>query len=342
MKRTYKLTVISLLLLLTFQVHASGEEKQVHLVVTGETLYSIAEKYGIWVKNLIAHNKYLRDPDKIACDQLLIIPETDKSKQLEEPDVEDKKPQLPPTEPKKSEKNSNHPVQNGNLPSSAGGTQSSLAKIYSEYKDIVFRFAPGESRKVALTFDDGPSEVTSGQVLDILKKYNVKATFFLVGQNISEHSGVVLRMVREGHIVAGHSWSHARLDRIPLHQVQREIDDTEKAIYQATGKKPLLFRPPYGTLNREGLNYLRQKGYKVVNWSVDSLDWKYPDNYNQVIINTLGDVKGGSIMLFHTLPGKEPSRIIRTILPEIIFSLQCQGYEFVTVDELLSIPAYRQ
>ena len=126
-----------------------------------------------------------------------------------------------------------------------------------------------------------------------------------------------------------------------MERTKKEVTDTEDAIYQITGKRPALIRPPYGSLNREGLEYLQQNGYKVVNWSVDSLDWKYPDNSYQVLINIYRDVRGGSIILFHTLPGKESGRIIAAVLPEIIYSLQSQGYQFVTVDDLLGIPAYK-
>ena len=334
MKRIYKLTVISLVLVLLLQVRADAES-QVHHVQPGETLFQLGEKFGISVANIIASNKYLGNPNKLICNQLLVIPETeknnDKNKQSKTGQAEDLKPQLViPQVPIKD---------NGQLQQKSA--QTVLAELYQEYKGTVFLSGSSKSNKIALTFDDGPSEVTSDQVLDILKQYNVKATFFLMGQNVSKYPQVVARMVNEGHIVAGHSWSHAELDKVSSQQMQNEINYTEAAIYEVTGKSSALVRPPYGSLNREGLEFLAQNCYKVVNWSVDSLDWKYPDNGDQVIISTLPDVRGGAILLFHTLPGKEQSRIIRDVLPRIIYSLQSQGYEFVTVNELLSIPAYK-
>ena len=348
MKRTYKLMVVGILLVLLVQVQAAEAEPQVHRVKPGETLATIAKKFGVKMEELLSGNKYLRYPNQIDQDLLLVIPETEEDTQEKNSRDKDVKSEAPAPGAKAAEN------QKSALPGDVSGQSSpgkassgdpeieTLAELYRQYKSIVFFSGSPKTNQVALTFDDGPSEVTTGQVLDILGQYNIKGTFFLVGENVSRYPQVVNRIVREGHLVAGHSWSHIELDKAAPEKIKKEVIDTENAIFQASGKRPALVRPPYGSLNRSGLEYLKQNGYKVVNWSADSLDWKYPDNGNLVIVNTLKDVQGGSILLFHTMSGKEPSNIISNVLPEIICSLRSQGYQFVTVDQLLSIQAYKE
>lgn len=337
MKPTYKLLLIGVLLALLMQVNPVEAEQKVHRVQQGENLFSIAEKFGVRVEKLLANNKYLCLPNALARNLLLVIPDPEPAP----PKTNSTNPKPKPATPQTDKKDPSQSAPEKAAAPPKKSLQMILEELFREYKDVVFLSGPSRSNKIALTFDDGPTEVTSSQVLDILQQNNVKATFFLLGQNIDRYPQVVARIVREGHVVAGHSWSHIQLEKAQLPRIIGEVTDTENAIYQIAGVRPALLRPPYGSLNREGLEYLRQNGYKVVNWSVDSLDWKYPDRGNQVIISTLRDVRGGSIILFHTLPGKDPSPIIGKVLPEIIYSLKSQGYQFVTVDQLLSIPAYK-
>ncbi len=216
-----------------------------------------------------------------------------------------------------------------------------LGQLYAEYPETVFRKGSNDSKKIALTFDDGPSEVTCSQVLDVLKEKQVKATFFLLGQNVTKYPAVVTRIVNEGHLIGSHSWSHPQLNKASLQRMEQEVVYTEEAIYELTGLKPNFFRPPYGELNRDNLEFLKQGGYKIINWSSDSKDWKYPKDLSQVRYNTLKDANGGAIILFHTPSGKEQSQVIAKLLPEIIDTLRAKGYQFVTVDDLLGLPAYR-
>lgn len=216
-----------------------------------------------------------------------------------------------------------------------------LGQLYNQYPETVFRKGASDSNKIALTFDDGPSEVTCGQVLDVLKQKQVKATFFLLGQYVTEHPAVAHRIVEEGHVVGNHSWSHPNLKKASLERMEQEIVNTEEVIYELTGLKPNLFRPPYGELNRDNLEFLAQRGYKVISWSSDSKDWQYPNDLSKVRHHTLKDTDGGAILLFHTPFGREQSQVIAKLLPELIDTLKAQGYQFVTVDELLGLPAYR-
>jgi peptidoglycan/xylan/chitin deacetylase (PgdA/CDA1 family) len=217
----------------------------------------------------------------------------------------------------------------------------SLGELYSQYPETVFRKGDSNSKKIALTFDDGPNDVTCNQVLDVLKEKKVKGTFFLLGSSVAKYPDVVRRIVDEGHVIGSHSWSHPRLSKATLERMQKEVLYSEDAISKITGLKPNLFRPPYGELNRTNLEYLKQGGYKVVTWSSDSMDWKYPKDLAKVRHNTLKDARGGAIILFHTPSSKEQSQVIAKLLPEIIDTLKAKGFQFVTVDDLLGVPAYR-
>lgn len=347
----YKLLLLGVICALLLQVQPVEADQQFHRVRPGETLFTIAQKYGIKLESLLLANKFIRFPDELVSNLLLVIPEDEMaSNDKSVADVTEKKEDSAP--------GAGYVKENGiaagkrvsgisaQKENASGGTgkkslQAILEELYQEYKDIVFLSGSSKSNKIALTFDDGPSEVTSNQVMDILQRYNVKGTFFLVGQNVSQYPQVVARMVRDGHVVGGHSWSHIQLQKATTESIVREVADTENAIYRVTGLRPAFVRPPYGSLNREGLEYLQRNGYKVINWSVDSLDWKYPNDSRQVLINVFKDVRGGSIILFHTLPGEDPSEIIATVLPQVICTLKSQGYQFVTVDKLLGIPAYK-
>jgi len=335
MKQARRLLFLSVLFILLLSPSAYGE--QVYRVQPGDSLYYIAQKYGITLNEIISSNRYLRYPDRLVIGQLLIIPE-----KKVQPETYGER-QIPDSELQGAADNSAGAAPDADSGGGVSKNQTqSLAELFKEYKNIVFFSSSSYGNKIALTFDDGPSDVTCNQALDLLKEFNISATFFLVGEQVSNYPEVAARMVNEGHTVGIHSWSHIKLDKVSLERFKEEIVFTEEAINQITGKRPLMLRPPYGTVNKEELEYLQQNRYNVVNWSVDSLDWKYPDDGDQVIINTLRDVRGGSIILFHTLPGIHPSKIIGQVLPEIIYTLQSQGYEFVTVDELLSIPAYKE
>ncbi|NLO88878.1 MAG: polysaccharide deacetylase family protein [Clostridia bacterium] len=335
MKRARRLLLSSVLFILLLCPPAYGE--RVYRAQPGDSLYIIAQKYGITLNEIISSNRYLRYPDRLVPGQLLIIPE----KEVQWETYEQR--QVPSSESQGDGDNFAGSAPEDNNGVGVYNNQiRNLAELYKEYKNIVFFCGSSHGNKIALTFDDGPGDVTCNQALDLLKEFNIPATFFLVGEQVYKYPHVATRIVKEGHTVGLHSWSHVKLDQVSLERFKEELFFTEEAIKQITGKRPLMLRPPYGILNREELEYLQQHGYNVVNWSVDSLDWKYPDHGDQVIINTLRDVRGGSIILFHTLPGVQPSKIIGQVLPEIIYTLQSQGYEFVTVNELLSIPAYKE
>ncbi len=180
---------------------------------------------------------------------------------------------------------------------------------------------------VSLTFDDGPRPDTTGPLLDILKTYNVKATFCMVGWRIQGNEALVKRMVDEGHLLCNHSWDHPNLTELTDEEVIEQITKTDNAIYQATGLKAPLIRPPYGAYD-DNTNALIDK--PVLMWNLDTRDWESRDT-DEILDKINSEIKSGDCLLFHDI--YEPSvEAVRILIPQ----LMNQGYVFVRTDELLT------
>jgi peptidoglycan/xylan/chitin deacetylase (PgdA/CDA1 family) len=197
------------------------------------------------------------------------------------------------------------------------------------------------SRKVALTFDDVPDPRYTPKVLDVLKAKKVRATFFVVGTRSAKHPDLLRRIHKEGHNVGNHSYSHPDLSRLPIAKVQEQIIRAERTIEGIIGFKPRLVRPPYGEILPKHLEWAKKTGYTVVNWDVDSSDWRQL-NSDQVFRNVTRAVKPGSVVLLHA-GGGEGQNLSGTVkaLPRIIDWLREHDYEPVTLTELLNIPEKR-
>ena len=180
-------------------------------------------------------------------------------------------------------------------------------------------------KMVALTFDDGPDPKTTPQALDILKKYGVKATFFMVGQNIAGNEAIVKRVHNEGHQIGIHTWDHPVLTKLPLESAQKEILDTQTAINNVIGIKPTITRPPYGAINTTIQNSVDQS---FIMWNVDSLDWKTRNT--KAIMQEIAKTQPGSIILMHDI-----HQTSIDALPSVLEYLKSNGYTLVTVNELL-------
>ncbi len=180
-------------------------------------------------------------------------------------------------------------------------------------------------KMVALTFDDGPDPKTTPQALDILKKYGTKATFFMVGQNIAGNEAIVKRVHNEGHQIGIHTWDHPVLTKLPLESAKKEILDTQTAINNVIGIKPMITRPPYGAINTTIQNSVDQS---FIMWNVDSLDWKTRNT--KAIMQEIAKTQPGSIILMHDI-----HQTSIDALPSVLEYLKSNGYTLVTVDELL-------
>lgn len=183
-----------------------------------------------------------------------------------------------------------------------------------------------EGKLIAITFDDGPSAKYTGKLLDALKKYDAKATFFLVGQNVAGNEALVKRMLAEGHEVGNHSWSHADLASISKKDMQAQVDKTDKAVYKAAGAYPTVFRAPYGSLSDALLDHI---DVPSIYWSVDTLDWQTKDK-KYVQKQILNNAYDGAIILLHDIHETSVDGTIAALE-----KLQDEGYTLVTVSQLL-------
>ena len=180
--------------------------------------------------------------------------------------------------------------------------------------------------QVALTFDDGPHQTCTPALLDGLKQRGVKATFFLMGENIAGKEALVQRMQEEGHLIGNHSYRHIQMTKEGAEQACAEIEQTEEIIRSITGSRPEYLRPPYGAWNEQ---LECRVNLTTVLWNVDSLDWKL-QNTERIVQQVEKDVKSGDIILMHDIFKTSVEAALR-----IVDDLQKQGYEFVTVEELM-------
>lgn len=215
------------------------------------------------------------------------------------------------------------------------------SELERKYEGVFVLSASRDSRKVALTFDDVPDPRFTPAVLDVLRAKKVRATFFVVGTRIVKNPAIVRRIHREGHVVGNHSYSHPDFSKLRLSKMQEQILRTEKVINRVVGFKPKLVRPPYGEIVPVQLEWAMKRGYTVVNWDVDSSDWKQIHAI-EIFRNVTRAVRPGSVVLMHA-GGGEGQDLSGTIkaLPSIINWLRAHEYEMVTLTELLRIPEKR-
>ena len=188
---------------------------------------------------------------------------------------------------------------------------------------------------VALTFDDSPS-CRTGRVLDILKKHNVKATFFVIGSNIDEFPDVFKRIVDEGHVVGNHTWSHPpRFQTMKYINVENEIKMTSDYIQSTIGKRPLFFRPPFGVTTPRIGRAVRKLGMSCIGWNIRSLDTVEKRTREEIVERVIPQIKPGSVILLHDRC-KDSDRLL-----EMLFQyLDDNGYKVKTVEEMFNLKAY--
>jgi peptidoglycan-N-acetylglucosamine deacetylase len=216
---------------------------------------------------------------------------------------------------------------------------SSIISIGLNYKNMgVFRFVhrkvpiysvDTKEKKISLSFDISWGEDNTAKILDILDKYNVKATFFLVGGWIDGNGEMVKEIAKRGHEIGNHTNKHPNMSKITREKLIEEIMTCDAKIMALTGKGTKLFRCPSGEYNDVVLDTAQSLGRFTIQWDVDSIDWKEHGpsiEYNRVIKNT----KPGSILLFHNTARYTPET-----LPQVIEKLQKDGYSFVMVSDLI-------
>ena len=181
---------------------------------------------------------------------------------------------------------------------------------------------------VALTFDDGPNASSTPILLDGLKERKVRATFFLIGENVEkgENEKIVKRMYEEGHLIGNHTYTHCNLSKLETGEAKKELEQTDTVIEKITGKQPAFARAPYGELPVDSEQDLSRI---YIGWTVDPLDWMTEDA-GAVVKTVVEEINPGDIILLHDCYPSSVQAAIR-----IVDLLQGKGYEFVTVDHLI-------
>ncbi|MFZ5968999.1 MAG: polysaccharide deacetylase family sporulation protein PdaB [Bacillota bacterium] len=186
-----------------------------------------------------------------------------------------------------------------------------------------------EEKKVAISFDAAWGDQYTQGILDTLDKYNVKATFFLVGFWVDRYPEAVKQIYDRGHDVENHSTTHPHMSKLSAEQIASELNTTGEKIEKITGKKSTLFRPPFGDYNNQLIETAKENGYYTIQWDVDSLDWKEL-GAQPVVDRVTRNVKKGSIVLFHN-----NAKYVLQYLPLVIERLQAEGYEIVPISQLI-------
>lgn len=195
---------------------------------------------------------------------------------------------------------------------------------------------PKGAKLVALTFDDGPWPVHTEQVLDVLAKHEVKATFFVLGVRVNRKPDVARRIAQEGHLLGNHSLSHRSFPESSPKEVRKQIDKGREAIKKHTGVETNWLRPPYGAMDAAAWKVAKKANAKVVRWTVDSEDWR-KRGPKKIADRVVKRVKPGAVVLFHDGGGDRRQTV--KALPSIITQLKKKGYTFVTVEELYAVHA---
>lgn len=187
-------------------------------------------------------------------------------------------------------------------------------------------FSEEGTKKVALTFDDGPHPYYTEQLLDGLKERGVHATFFVTGEHAELHPEVIARMQEEGHLIGNHTYSHMQLSSSNREAFKEELVKTNEIIYQITGEEITYVRPPYGSWDKKFESELNM--FPVL-WTIDPLDW-CSSNVASITNKVVSKVKENDIILMH-----DEYKSTVTAALQVIDHLKAEGYEFVTVEEIL-------
>lgn len=186
-----------------------------------------------------------------------------------------------------------------------------------------------DDKVISVTFDASWGGDKTMAILDLLDEYDVKATFFLVGIWVDKYPELVKEIAARGHEIGNHSDSHPYMTKISESKMRQELKGMSDKVEALTGQRPTLFRPPYGDYNNTVVSVSRDEGYEVVQWSVDSLDWKNR-GVADLVKRATTNVQQGDIILFHN-----DSEYIVQALPEILAYYKSQGFKMIPAGEIL-------
>ncbi len=204
------------------------------------------------------------------------------------------------------------------------------------YGDTFVGLKPG-SRLLALTFDDGPNDPYTAQMMEVLDRHGVKATFFLIGKFVQQRPEIARALVEAGHAVGIHTWDHPNLIFASTAEVRRQLLETQQAIFDATGVDTKLFRPPFGGRRPASLRVARACGLQTVMWNVTCYDWK-AKSAEEIVKHAERQIRGGNVILLHDGEyhriGVDRSRSVEAS-DRILTRYKGEGYEFVTIPAMI-------
>lgn len=212
---------------------------------------------------------------------------------------------------------------------STGGGLKVLNVFLNNQREIPIYCVETGKKDIALTFDVALGAEYTEEILNILDKNNIKATFFVVGNWVDRHGDILKKINDKGHEIGNHSTTHPHFTQLSPQRIKEEVYITSDKIKTITGKDTILFRPPFGDYNSQTVKTVKEAGYFCIQWDVDSLDWKKPGEefiYERVVSKT----RNGSILLFHNYAEQTPK-----VLDKIIKSLKKEGFNFIWVSDLI-------
>ena len=211
----------------------------------------------------------------------------------------------------------------------------SAAETSPVREEVVYHSRPNDRMEIALSFDDGPHPRLTPRILDILEEYGIRATFFMVGENVGYYPAAAHAVAEAGHEIANHTFSHRRFGRMGVEDLRREITACEEALASVTDTPVRLVRPPEGEMNEAVRQVAGELDYRIILWDVDTRDWAHtpPETIAKHILDT---VRPGDIILMHDFIGYDSPtpEALRRVIPALLE----QGYRFVTVGELVDRP----
>ncbi|MBZ9686997.1 polysaccharide deacetylase family protein [Clostridium estertheticum] len=215
--------------------------------------------------------------------------------------------------------------------------KNNIVKFTRDNPGVIFLNGPTKEKVVSLSFDDGPDSKITPEILDILKKYNIRANFFFIGESAKANPEVVKRAFNEGHLILNHSYTHADLSKLSSQDITKELTSTDNILYKLIGKKPSIVRPPYGAIDNNVINVFRENNYKMAIWSLDTFDWSQKEK-DHIVDTVINNVRPGEIILMHSNADKIATA---EALPQIIEKLKAKGYQIKTISDMLNIKGYR-
>lgn len=203
---------------------------------------------------------------------------------------------------------------------------------YEKFGEITWNVKTNK-KVIALTFDDGPNKAYTNQILEVLKEYNAKATFFVIGENVKRDPTTLKKVHAEGHEIGNHTFTHPKLQNIDSFTLKKEITQTDKIVMKYITQKPIYFRPVGGYYNEEVVKAAVNTNHKIILWSPnqDPRDWNH-ESAEHIYTHVMNNIQPGDIILLHDGGGDrtETVQAIKKIIP----ALKKQGYAFLTVSEL--------